>query len=121
MIATIDEAKRRLPLPELMKRLGLGQHAMKSARCPFHDDKHNSFSVWQQNGVWRWKCHVGCGCGDEINFLELHESLSRRDATKRFLELAGVNGADPIHPSANARPMNAEPKTLNWDSCVDAF
>jgi len=33
--AKIDEAKRRLPLPDLMSRLGLGGHAKKSAHCPF--------------------------------------------------------------------------------------
>jgi len=32
----IDEAKRRLPLPALMARLGLGEHAKKSALCPLH-------------------------------------------------------------------------------------
>jgi hypothetical protein len=44
----IDEAKKKLPLPVLMHRLGGGEHAKKSARCPFHEDKHNSFSVWQR-------------------------------------------------------------------------
>jgi len=61
---SIDEAKRRLPLPALMHRLGLGDHAKKSARCPLHDDQHNSFSVWQEDGIWFWKCHAGCGGGD---------------------------------------------------------
>jgi DNA primase len=62
-----------------MYRLGLGKHAKKSARCPFHDDKHNSFSVWRNGaGLWFFKCHAGCGEGDEINFLELHENLLRR-------------------------------------------
>jgi len=51
----IDEAKRRLPLPELMKQLGLAEHAKKSARCPLpgHDDKHPSFSSFQgKGGFW---------------------------------------------------------------------
>jgi hypothetical protein len=43
----IDEAKRLLPLPQLLERLGLGAHAKKSALCPLHDDKHPSFSVFQ--------------------------------------------------------------------------
>lgn len=35
-----------------------------SYSCPFHDDKHPSGSVYQKDGVWRFKCH-GCGyCGD---------------------------------------------------------
>jgi hypothetical protein len=41
--AKIDEAKRRLPLPDLLSRLGLGEHAKKSARCLWHDDQHPRF------------------------------------------------------------------------------
>lgn len=48
----LQEAKRRLPLPGLMHELGLGQHAKKSARCLFHDDQRNSFSIWQRDGAW---------------------------------------------------------------------
>ena len=44
----ISQAKEILALPGLMRRLGLGDHAKKSAPCPFHDDQHNSFSVWQK-------------------------------------------------------------------------
>lgn len=108
----IASAKQRLPLPKLMHRLSLDAHAKKSAKCPFHKDQHNSFSVWQrQDGSHRFKCHAGCGEGDEINFLELHENLSRRDAVKRFLDLAGLNGATP--PRSRT--------TFDWQKCVDAF
>jgi hypothetical protein len=108
----IVEAKTILPLPKLMASFGLGEHAKKSARCPFHDDRRCSFSVWQDDhGRWSFKCHAGCGAGDEINFLELHEKLSRRDAVKRFLDLAGLNGATPPRSTT----------TFDWQKCVDAF
>ena len=43
--AKIDEAKRLLPLPDLMtNHLGLSKHAEKDAHCPFHKDEHPSFS-----------------------------------------------------------------------------
>jgi len=108
----IVEAKTILPLPTLMASFALGELAKQSARCPFHDDRHSSFSVWQ-GGDWRWsfKCHAGCGAGDEINFLELHENLSRRDAVKRFLDLAGLNGATPPRSTP----------TLDWQKCVEKF
>ncbi len=106
-------AKQRLPLPALMHRLGLGEHAKKSARCPFHDDKHNSFSVYKNgSGEFRFKCFAGCGEGDEINFLELHENLSRRDAVKRYLEMAGVNAATP---------HSALTPAFDWQKCNAAF
>jgi hypothetical protein len=108
----IAAAKQRLPLPELMQRLGLGEHAKKSARCPFHDDQHNSFSVWQTSaGAWLFKCHADCGDGDEISFLSLYEKLPPGDAIKRYFDLAGLNGSSSVHA--------AEP--FDWMACVDAF
>src|SRR5204862_7283478 len=90
MSADIQQAKQKLPLPAVMHRLGLGEHARKSARCPFHDDQHNSFSIYKNgSGNWRWKCFSQCGAGDEINFLEKHRGISSRDATKLFIEMAG--------------------------------
>ena len=57
---TIDEAKIVLPLPALLDREGLGDLAKKSARCPFHADKRNSFSVFKNgSGNFRWKMFCG--------------------------------------------------------------
>jgi CHC2 zinc finger len=118
-MSIIDEAKERLPLPTLMNQLGLGEHAKKSARCPFHEDKHNSFSVWQQiDGGWHFKCHAGCGTGNEIDFLQKHKGISQADATKLFLEIARVNGYAAHHPTVNDRP--AKPQ-FNWRACVEAL
>jgi Protein of unknown function (DUF3987)/CHC2 zinc finger len=104
----INNAKHKLPLPALMHRLGLGEHARKSARCPFHDEKHNSFSVWQnETGLWFFKCHAGCGEGDEITLLELHRRTSNSEATKLFLEMAAVNGTAPRSASI-----------FDWRKCV---
>jgi len=93
----LDQAKARLPLPKLMKRLGLAEHAKKSARCPFHHDEHPSFSVFHSKDGkgWQWKCHVGCGYGDEIAFLEKHFGISRREAIQRYLEMAGFPAQRP--------------------------
>jgi hypothetical protein len=109
----LAEAKRRLPLKALLQRLGLGDHAKRSARCPFRDDKRNSFSVWQTKaGQSFWKCHAGCGEGDEITFLEKHKNISSAEAIKLFKEMAGV--ALSAHYSKQVLP-------LNWSECVDAF
>jgi hypothetical protein len=86
----IREAKSRLPLPALLGALDLGAHAKKSARCPLHEDRRASFSVWHGAHGWRWKCHAGCGGGDEINFLESFRNLDRGAAIRFYLALAGV-------------------------------
>ena len=86
----IADAKRRLPMPDLLRLLDLGEHAKKSARCPLHEDRNASFSVWQGAHGWRWKCHAGCGAGDEIHFLEKFRDLDRAAAIRFFLAMAEV-------------------------------
>lgn len=97
---SLDDAKRRLPLPELLHRLGLGEHARRSARCPLHDDRSPSFSIWESGNGWRWKCHGGCGGGDEVSFLEIHLGVSNGEAIRAFCEMAGGQSAPMAAPRA---------------------
>src|SRR5262249_1933817 len=89
----LDDAKlTRLPLPQLLGKLGLSAHAKKTARCPFpdHEDQHPSFSVFQgEGGFWRYKCFATCGEGDEIQFLRKLKGLSMTEAMKLYLYMAG--------------------------------
>ena len=101
----IAHAKRRLPLPELMAREGLSDRAKTSAHCPFHDDKHKSFSVFQsKDGWWHYKCFAGCGEGDEIAFLQKLKMLSRTSAINLYLEMAGF-------PSSRSPKSHEYPKS----------
>jgi hypothetical protein len=103
----IDEAKGRLPLPELLSRLGLGEHAKKSAHCPFHDDGHKSFSVFRgDDGFWHWKCHACCGDGDEIMFLSKLKEVSLTRAMNLFLDMAGFPPRVP-HKSHEYKPRES--------------
>ena len=111
--AKIDEAKRRLPLPQLLARLGLGECAKKSAHCPFHDDQHKSFSVFEgKDGFWYWKCHAGCGDGDEIMFLRKLKKLSLTDAMNLYLEMAGFPAYAP-HKSREYPESPKSPESLS--------
>ena len=112
--AKIDEAKRRLPLPKLMAREGLGEHTETSAHCPFHDDEHKSFSVFKRkDGFWHWKCFAGCGDGEEILFLSKLKGLPWSGAIKLYLEMAG------FPPS---RPPNSHEcrKSLGSPECLES-
>ena len=105
----IDEAKRRLPLPDLMSRLGLGEHAKKSARCLWHDDQHPSLSVFEgDDGFWHYKCFVcDSSGGDEIAFLVKHFNISRREAIRRYLDMAGF-------PSRAPRKARKQPESREY-------
>ena len=88
------QAKQRLPLPKLMAQCGHRDQAKKSARCMFHEDSSNSFSVYQhEDGYWAWKCHAGCGGGDEPDWLGKLRNLSNGDACREFIKLSGVADA----------------------------
>jgi len=111
----IDQAKRRLPLPKLLERLGLEKHAKRSARCPFpdHEDKHPSFSVFKGKDDFRfWKCHSRCGEGDEIAFLQKLKGLAMPDAMNLYLDWAGF----PPRNSSKSREYPKFPASLN--NCV---
>ena len=98
--AKIDKAKALLPLPDLMRELGYDKKNIgKTALCPFHNDRHASFSVFKNNdGHWLWKCHTGCGAGDEIDFVSKRHGITKREAIWLYLELAGF----PAGASATA-------------------
>lgn len=35
-------------------------------RCPLHQEKTGSFSVFQEEGRWRWRCFGACAMGGDI-------------------------------------------------------
>ena len=45
--------------------------------CPLHGgDNTTAFSVYFQDGRWKWKCFTGeCGSGDAIKFIEVWQGL----------------------------------------------
>ena len=114
--AKIDETKRRLPLPELMRQLGYDEkHIGKTALCPFHCDQHPSFSVFKKPDGTSWhKCFVGCSSGDEIAFLIKHFEISRREAIRRYLDMAGFppNRAPKSHEYRKSRKSRELPGSL---------
>jgi hypothetical protein len=104
----IAEMKKWGPLPVLMEWLGAGQHAKKSAWCPFHDNtKDRAFSIYETHKGWKWKCHSRCGSGDELDFIEKYEQRNRQEALERYSQLTGVHGASYCAPVKAQEPRAA--------------
>lgn len=87
---TIDELKQRLPLPELLARLGFTFQKNGMCKCMFHDDSTPSFGIYNKD-KWRFKCFSG-GCrasrgGDELDFVALHFVCSRADALRKYEDM----------------------------------
>lgn len=87
----ISEAKRRLPLPELMRALGCGEAAKSSALSPLRQESSPSFGIFQkENGNWCWKDHSTGDHGDEIDFIGKYLGLDQRESREKFYMMAGI-------------------------------
>lgn len=64
------------------------------ARCPFHDDRKPSLTIYRDAGVWFFKCFP-CGAhGDGIDFVARTHGLSFIDAIGRASEITGIELRD---------------------------
>jgi hypothetical protein len=102
-LTSAQELRSRLPLPELMNRLGFAESNKHSARCPFHEDQHPSFSVFETSSGHRWKCHAQCGGGDEVDFLRKVSRGTTADAFNLWREMAGAASMTP-HTQKRSAP-----------------
>jgi hypothetical protein len=118
-----DDLKRRLPLPQLMAVLGHGDRAKREAFCPFHENKKTeAFSVWQNETGWHWKCHTGCGGGDEISYLQQLFNEPYKSALRRLADLAGglpADGAPRISKRQQSVSITAR-KEVKWPNDMHA-
>lgn len=94
MQTAIALCKQRLPLPELLVRLGLFQHppGPGSHPCPLHQERNGAaFSMHRPRGAWLWKCHGKCAAsGDEISLLRFVGRTNNRTAIEHYRELCAL-------------------------------
>ena len=109
--------KQRLPLPDLLVRLGLFRNppGAGSHPCPLHQERKGAaFSMHHRKDVWLWMCHGKCAAsGDEISLLQVLNGTNRRAAIERYKELCGqMAGAQCIQPVRlrATRPIPTPPK-----------
>lgn len=80
----ITDLKRDCPMPELLKRLGLGQYAKPSCSSPFRSDHHASWGIFEKSGRWMFKDHATGEVGDEISILS---KVNQLDPQQDFYQL----------------------------------
>lgn len=85
----INAVLAKSDLLEYVRRAGgelIGNGNRYSSHCPLHGgDNTTAFSLYFQNGRWRWKCFTGnCGHGDAIAFVEKWQNFQEttRDGRK---------------------------------------
>jgi hypothetical protein len=84
---TIAEAREIYRIPDAWRDCGYEGEPKKRCRCPFHEDRSPSFSVY--NDDKSFKCFAGCGEGDVADFLAKGKGFSKEDACREVIRRAG--------------------------------
>lgn len=106
---TIADAKQLLRIPDLWRRLGLPHSPGTSCRCPWREDRKPSFSVSGDGLLWN-DFSAGEG-GDAVDFLQRARHLSKAEACRQFIALAGgrperpSRAVTPCPPAKRAKPQ----------------
>ena len=101
----LSEAKARLTIHELGRHFRFEGEPSKSCRCPFHQDKNASLSLFTgKDGLAAFKCHAGYGGGDAVDFFQFASRLPHREACRAFIALAG---GSPVPPMPRRTPTKA--------------
>lgn len=84
------EAKLRLRISDLWRRLNLPGEPKRSCKSPFRDERRPSFSIYLKMDGDHWKDHGTGESGDVFDFYERATGLSKEDARKELFQIAGV-------------------------------
>jgi hypothetical protein len=113
----IEEARAKLPLPELMREMGYGEFAKSSVRSPFRDEKSPSWGIYEKAARWKFLDHGTGEGGDEIDFIEQVENIDRKAAIERFLAMAGVERQEKKPPATKFSLNGSKAHSKPWSEC----
>ena len=83
----ISQIKQSLTLEQVLDHYNLQPNKNKMLNCPFHEDKTASLQVnYERN---QYKCHACGKKGDQIQFVEDFEKITKHEALKKCTEMAG--------------------------------
>jgi hypothetical protein len=113
--STLADAKSLINIHDVWLHCGFPGTPKKSCHSPFRDDLKPSFSVNEDGTLWH-DFATGEG-GDAIDFFQRATGLSKRDACRKFIELARgriitwprANRTQPQLHQAEAKPMPVFP------------
>lgn len=114
----INDIKQNLSLSQILQHYNLQPNKNKMLCCPFHSDKTASLQVNLQKDFY--KCHA-CGAkGDQIQFVQDFEKLSKHEALKKCTELS--NKLPVIHKQPiTTKPMDENKRIEFLEKIFDTF
>jgi hypothetical protein len=105
--STLSQAKARLNIHGLWRHFRFEGEPKASCPCPWREDHKPSFSVNAAGTLWN-DFATGEG-GDAVDFFQRASGLSKTDACRKFIELAGGHFA-PTPQAARPQPETVEVK-----------
>ena len=111
MDMNIAEAKERIRIPNVWAHFNLPGEPRASCKSPFRDEQKPSFSVSAAGDLWN---DFGTGeGGDSVDFFQRASGLSRTEACKKFIELAGGSFTPTPRPALpHPKPAEAKPRPV---------
>ncbi|NQW98339.1 hypothetical protein HPY21_15475 [Bacillus stratosphericus] len=101
-MSAIVQIKNAIPIIDVMERYaGINFSYVRTSRekfnirCPFHDDRNPSFTVYTDTNTFR--CWSGCNKGkpgDVINIVELSQNVDTKEAIKLLITDYGLKKPD---------------------------
>ncbi len=82
-----EKIKRQISIGEMVSQY-VDLDAKGRGRCPFHDDRHPSFSVNFDEG--HWHCFAGCGGGSVIDFWMKLNNMTFPEAVSDLARRLGI-------------------------------
>ncbi|AQT70099.1 DNA primase [Anaerohalosphaera lusitana] len=92
------------------------QGSSDQCRCPFHDDQNGSAGVYQENGVWRFKCHACYASGDVFDVIARRDGRELRDV---LAEHCGRPVKPAIEPGRPGRHKHTTPQVKTSTAAAD--
>jgi hypothetical protein len=81
---TVDEIKRTVTMPEVVRRYGIEIHRGGMCSCPFHgSDRHPSMQIFKDG----FKCYA---CGESGDIFAFVQKMDNCDFKTAFLSLGGT-------------------------------
>jgi DNA primase len=116
---SIPEIKENLSLARVLEIYQIKVDKNGMLLCPFHEDKKASLQVNLEKDFY--KCHA-CGTkGDQIQFVQDFEKLSKREALLKCASLIGNVRVQSPQVEKNKAPTNQNEKIIFLEKLYETF
>jgi DNA primase len=101
---TIEAIKQNLTLATVLHYYNLQPNKNNMLLCPWHDDKTASLQVHLEKDFY--KCHACAKTGDQIQWVQDYEKLSKHEAILKCIGIIGQTNTIPVSkPKSGTTPI----------------